>query len=93
VMSVNVIHSGQIIFKPRMAHCEKKGTLMIYAFRNSTVKMQWTLEKRRQVYTFHNLTRSGERFLAGLSRKTTIHGPRRTIQAGRRQVVKSCLFR
>jgi hypothetical protein len=30
---------------------------------------------------------NGERSLAGLSRKTTIHGPRRTIQAGKRQVV------
>ena len=35
------------------------------------MKMQWALEKRRQVHTFHNLTQSGERFLANLSRKTT----------------------
>jgi len=32
--------------------------------------MQWTLEKRLQVHTFHNLTQSGESFLASLSRKT-----------------------
>ena len=35
------------------------------------MKLQWALEKRRQVYTFHYLTQSGERYLSSLSRKTT----------------------
>jgi len=51
------------------------------------------VRKTVQVHTFHNLTPSGERFLASSSRKTTINGSRRTIQAGKRQVVIKFLLR
>jgi hypothetical protein len=51
------------------------------------MKMQWTLEKRRQVHTFHDLTQSGKKSLASPWRKTTVRGSRRTPHGVGRQVV------